>query len=309
MSYIPFMAIRQWQKYLLMAIAALTLYVVATLPVHAQAVAIPTLTTWVTDTTNTFTAQEKQALSAQLQALEKSKGAQLFVLVVPTTGEDTIESYTRRVYDQWKPGRKGVDDGILLVVAKQDRRLRIEVGYGLEGAVTDLQSGRIIREYITPKFVEGDYVGGIQAGVNVLIDLINGEELPAPTGSTGQFDDDEGPIVMLVPLMIMAWLMPSWFAAFAIGIFVFLMFWSLPIALVAAVVAFVISRIGRAFGAGGRSSSGRASRRGAAIGGLGGFGSSGGFGGGGGIGGGGMGGGGASGGGGGSGGGGASGGW
>ncbi|HLS42616.1 MAG TPA: YgcG family protein [Paenalcaligenes sp.] len=278
------------------------------MPVWAQPVPVPPLSDWVTDTTDTFTPAQRQALSAQLQSVESDKGAQIFVLLVPTTGEDTIESYARRVFDEWRPGRQGIDDGVLLVVAKDDRRLRIEVGYGLEGAITDLQSGRIIREYITPRFAVDDYAGGIQAGANALITLVNGEDLPPPAASQQGTVDDEGPLVMLLPLAFMAFLMPAWFAAFAIGVFVFLMFWSLPIAVVAALVAFVISRIGRAFGAGGRSNSGLASRRGSAVGGLGGFSSTGGFGGGGGMGGG-MGGGGASGGGGGSGGGGASGSW
>ncbi|MCQ9618033.1 TPM domain-containing protein [Paenalcaligenes niemegkensis] len=143
----------RWRQYAAAGLCALvTLLFMSS--AWAQAEPIPPLTDWVTDTTATFTTQQKQALSTQLQSLEEEKGSQIFVLIVPTTGEDTIESYARRAYDAWQVGRESVDDGILLVVAKADRRLRIEVGYGLEGAVTDLQSGRIIREQITPGFVK-----------------------------------------------------------------------------------------------------------------------------------------------------------
>lgn len=250
-------------------------------PAWAKDQPIPKLDSWLVDTTGTFNSAQKQALTQRLQAFEQSKGAQIFVLVVSTTGTEGIDSYTRRVYDQWKVGRKKVDDGILLVVAKDDRRLRIEVGYGLEGAVTDLQAGRIIREFITPAFTQGDYVGGINAGVEKLMGLVEGEPLPPPVKSSQVDTDEEGPIAILLPLAFFSFVLPPVAAALIIGLFSFFVFWSVPLALVGAVVAFVLSLIGKAFGAGGRGNSGRASRRGAAIGGLGG-GFGGGFGGGGG---------------------------
>lgn len=109
-------------------------------PAHAQQAAVPELKSRVTDSTGTLDSNTRDHLEQVLADLEQRKGAQIAVLMVPTTGEDTIESYARRVFDQWRLGREKVDDGILFVVAKDDRRLRIEVGYGLEGAVPDLFS-------------------------------------------------------------------------------------------------------------------------------------------------------------------------
>lgn len=234
--------------------------------------------------------------------------------MVPTTEGEAIDQYTRRVYDAWRVGRKKVDDGILLVVAKDDRRLRIEVGYGLEGAVTDLQAGRIIREYITPYFVQNDYVAGINAGVDQLIALVQGEDLPPPPTQDGIWDDEDSPpLFVLFPLVLFAWVLPPLAAALITGIFTFFAFGSVLISLVCVMAAVMLSLVGKFMGPRSRGNSGRASRRGATLGGLGG--GLGGFGGGrhrggGGFGGGGFGGGGFGGGGGGSsGGGGASGGW
>lgn len=236
------------------------------LPVQAANVPLPPLNDWVTDTTGTLNRAQQQAMSQELQALQLEKGAQLFVLVVPTTGNDSVENYARRVFDAWKVGRKKVDDGVLLLVAKDDRRLRIEVGYGLEGAITDLQAGRIIREQITPYFAQGDYAAGIAAGVASLSGLIRGESLPPVTQST---DDDESPAIVLIPLAFFALVMPVAAAALMAGVFVFILFESLPLALIGAVVGVVISLIGYVIGAGGRrSGSGRASKYGGALDGL-----------------------------------------
>lgn len=236
----------------------------------AQAVAIPKLDNWVVDTTGTFSAAQKNTLAQQLAAFEKSKGAQIFVLMVPTTGEDGIDQYTRRVYDQWQLGRKKIDDGVLLVVAKDDRRLRIEVGYGLEGAVTDLQAGRIIREFMTPYFAKDDYVGGVNEGVTRLMNLVEGEDLPPPTNNQGGKSEEEGSLAMLLPLAFFAFVLRPVSAALLIGVFSFVILGSLPVSIVAGVVAFILSLVGKAFGAGGKRNSGRASRRGATLGGLGG---------------------------------------
>ena len=235
---------------------------------QAKSVAIPKLDSWLVDTTNTFNAAQKAALSVELKAFEKSKGAQIFVLLVPTTGEDGIDQYARRVYDQWQLGRKKIDDGVLLVVAKDDRRVRIEVGYGLEGAITDLQAGRIIREFITPHFKENDYVAGINEGVEKIMTLVAGEDLPPP--ATPQAADEEDSLGMLLPLAFFAFVLPPLASALLIGVFAFFIFGSLPLAVVAGVIAFVISLVGKALGAGGKGSSGRASRRGGLLGGLGG---------------------------------------
>ncbi|WP_394063255.1 TPM domain-containing protein [Alcaligenes sp. WGS1538] len=245
---------------------------------------IPPIAGWVTDTTGTLTAEQKSRLDQQLKTLEQDKGAQVVILMVPTTGEETIEQYALRVFDVWKIGRKKVDDGILLLVAKDDRRMRIQTGYGLEGAVTDLQSGRIIREQMTPRFREGDFYGGIQAAADSLVGLVNGEDLPPPpktppvtsSGEEGVFWE---PLLAVGAIVFFA---SPLFAAFAAGVFTLVVSGSIALALIAAVAGAVLSMIGRLFGAGGKSSSGRASRRGGVIGGLGGYGSGGGFGGGGG---------------------------
>jgi uncharacterized protein len=143
-------------------------------------VAVPQLTGRVVDQTGTLSSGDVAQLTQKLADLQTRKGSQIAVLIVPTTDGEAIEQFSLRVAEAWKIGRKKVDDGALLVVAKNDRRLRIEVGYGLEGALTDVTSKRIIDEDITPKFKSGDFAGGISAGVNRMIGLINGEKLPAP---------------------------------------------------------------------------------------------------------------------------------
>ncbi|MEQ9166735.1 MAG: YgcG family protein [Fulvivirga sp.] len=142
---------------------------------------IPKLWERVTDLTNTLSTSEKSRIESELASLEQTKGSQIAVLIVPTTEPEPIEDYAIRVAEEWKIGREGVDDGVILLIAKNDRKLRIEVGYGLEGAVTDAKSRQIIEEYITPAFKQGDFGGGISDGVLAIAQLIAGEELPAPT--------------------------------------------------------------------------------------------------------------------------------
>jgi uncharacterized protein len=143
-------------------------------------VAVPPLTSRVTDLTGTLSGGAVARIEAKLADLEAKKGSQLAVLIVPTTQPEEIEQYGIRVEDTWKLGRKGIDDGVYLIVAKNDRRVRIEVSYGLEGALPDAVANRIITETITPHFKIGDYDGGVEAGVNQIISVINGEALPAP---------------------------------------------------------------------------------------------------------------------------------
>jgi len=149
---------------------------------------VPPLTARVTDLTGTLTAEQQAALEQKLAAFEASKGSQLAVLIVPTTHPEEIEQYSIRVVDQWKLGRgtvggKRVDDGALLLIAKNDHRMRIEVGYGLEGVLTDAMSNRIISETIAPAFREGNYYEGIDAGLDQMMKLIEGEPLPPPEHS------------------------------------------------------------------------------------------------------------------------------
>jgi uncharacterized protein len=146
---------------------------------HAD-VAVPALTARVTDLTGTLNASQRASLEQKLEAFENRKGSQIAVLIVPTTEPEDIEQYSIRVVDAWKLGRKGVDDGALLLVAKNDRKLRIEVGRGLEGVVPDIAAKRIVADTITPRFRGGDFYGGIDAGVTQLIGLVDGEPLPAP---------------------------------------------------------------------------------------------------------------------------------
>jgi len=141
---------------------------------------VPPLTARVTDLTGTLSGGAVNRIEAELASLEANKGSQIAVLIVPTTQPEEIEQYGIRVAEQWKLGRKGIDDGAILLVAKNDRRVRIEVGYGLEGALPDAIANRIIDETITPHFKLGDYDGGVEAGIEQMISVVNGEPLPQP---------------------------------------------------------------------------------------------------------------------------------
>src|SRR5262249_32138663 len=141
-------------------------------------VAIPPLAARVTDLTGTLNAQQRDALEHTLAEFETRKGSQIAVLIVPTTQPETAFDYGVRVFDTWKLGRKGVDDGVLLLVAKDDRQLRIVTGRGVEGAITDAVGKRIIEEDITPRFRQGDFYGGIRAGTDRMMRLLEGEALP-----------------------------------------------------------------------------------------------------------------------------------
>ncbi len=148
--------------------------------VAAADVAVPPLTGRVVDQTATLSKADIARLEQKLQAFEGRKGSQIAILIVPTTTPEAIEQYAFRVVEQWKLGRKRVDDGALLLIAKDDRKLRIEVGYGLEGALNDATAKRIIDEIITPRFKTGDFSGGINTGVDRMIRVIDGEPLPPP---------------------------------------------------------------------------------------------------------------------------------
>jgi uncharacterized protein len=168
-------------------------------------VAVPPLAHSVTDLTATLSADQTAVLEQTLAAFEAKKGAQVAVLIVPTTQPEEIEQYSIRVVDQWKLGRKGVDDGVLLLVVKDDHRVRIEVGYGLEGALPDVIANRIIEEDITPRFRAGDFYGGIAAGIDRITRVIDGEPLPPPsTLQPSQFN--------LEPLLLI-----GFFLVFVIG--------------------------------------------------------------------------------------------
>lgn len=191
------------------ALRALVLGLLAWLPAFGATaqdlVAVPALEARVTDLTGTLGAGEKAAIERQLAAFEQAKGSQIAVLIVPSTQPEAIEQYGIRVAEAWKLGRKGVDDGAILIVAKNDRRLRIEVGYGLEGVLNDAVSKRIISETITPRFRQGDYAGGIEAGVTQMIGLVNGEALPPAPERRARGDRDGNGLLgaLLVPFFFL----------------------------------------------------------------------------------------------------------
>jgi uncharacterized protein len=222
-------------------------------------VAVPPLTARVTDLTGTLTREQQAGLERMLQEFEGRKGAQLAVLMVPSTKPEEIEQYALRVAEQWKVGRKKVDDGAILVVAKDDRTLRIEVGYGLEGALNDATSARIVREVIVPRFREGDFYGGINAGLDRMIRVIDGEPLPEPARRVAV---PEGGLGQALPILFVAALiggaiLRSIFGRFlgaaatggVIGFLAWMLAGALAMALLAGVLAFFFTLAG---GVGGR---------------------------------------------------------
>lgn len=235
---------------------------------HAE-VAVPALTSRVTDLTGTLSTEQAASLEQKLAAFETRKGSQIAVLLVPSTQPEEIEQFSIRVAEAWKIGRKGTDDGVILLVAKNDRRLRIEVGYGLEGAIPDATAKRIISETITPRFKAGDFYGGISAGVDQLIRLIDGEKLPPPTGGSGSAGSSAFPSDWVIPafffVVIMGGLLRALLGRFrgalGTGLLGGLIAWfvfGLGIALVVGVVVFLLALMnsGVSSGSGGYSSGG-----------------------------------------------------
>lgn len=167
-----------------------------------ELVAVPPLTNRIVDLSATLSAEQQAVLETRLREFEQRKGSQIAVLIVPSTRPEAIEQYAIRVAEQWKIGRKKVDDGAILVVAKNDRALRIEVGYGLEGALNDATAKRIIDDIIVPRFKQNDFAGGISAGVDSMIKVIDGEPLPAAgrPSSAGEIPD----LGQLLPVVLVA---------------------------------------------------------------------------------------------------------
>lgn len=165
---------------------------------------VPALTGRVIDQTGTLDAGQVAALTAKLAALEEKKGSQVVVLMVPTTAPEDIASYANRVGNAWKIGRRDVGDGVLLIVAKNDRTLRIEVAKTLEGAIPDLAAKRIIDGTITPGFRQGDFAGGLLAGVDQIAALVSGEALPAPAAPSAIRNLDSNSLSNLLVFMVFA---------------------------------------------------------------------------------------------------------
>ncbi|MBL6987517.1 MAG: YgcG family protein [Methylobacter sp.] len=172
-------------------------------------VGVPELSLRVTDLTGTLSVEQVTHLENKLAAFESKTGSQIAVLIVPTTGPKDIAGFGIEVADLWKIGRKGVDDGVILLVAKDDRKLRLEVGYGLEGVIPDAIAKRVIAETITPYFKNGDYAGGIDAGVEQLMKLIEGEELLAPSENTDSPQDEGGVMMVLVVGLIVGFVLSA----------------------------------------------------------------------------------------------------
>lgn len=181
----------------------------------AALVEVPSFSARVIDLTQTLSASQQAALESKLQNFEEQKGSQIAVLIVPTTQPEAIEQYAIRVVDAWKVGREKIDDGLLILIAKNDRKMRIEVGYGLEGAVTDLYAKRIISDTMTPHFKQGDFAGGIDSAVNQLIGLIDGEPLPAPSKNNNSGSQIEG----LLPLLLFGGMISGMFLRSIFGTF------------------------------------------------------------------------------------------
>lgn len=163
-------------------------------------VAVPPLSARVTDLTGTLTSAERSALEQKLAAFEAHKGSQIALLMVPTTQPEAIEQYSIRVVDAWKLGRAGIDDGALLLVAKDDRRMRIEVGRGLEGAIPDVIAKRIIADLMTPYFRSGDYYTGISVGLDAMVAAVQGEPLPEPKSRGRPTSGDPGAVLPIIIL-------------------------------------------------------------------------------------------------------------
>jgi uncharacterized protein len=171
-------------------------------------VAVPDVSRRVTDLTATLSAGQVAALESKLAAFEAQKGSQIAVLIVPTTQPEDIAQFGIRVAEQWKIGRKKIDDGVILIVAKDDRTLRLEVGYGLEGAIPDAIAKRVIAETITPYFRAGDFYGGIDAGLQQVIKLIEGEPLPSPR-SSGNGGSDGPFVILILGGLVAGWLLST----------------------------------------------------------------------------------------------------
>ena len=239
----------------------------AALLASAQDIAVPKLSAHVIDQTATLSEAERAALDAKLADFERSHGSQVVVLLVPTTGSETIEDFAGRVTDTWQLGRKGVDDGVLFVVAKNDRKLRIHTGRGVQGTLTDALAKRIVSDIVAPRFRAGDFTRGVDEGADAILKAIEGENLPLPppkrerAGSSATSPGD---------FLILAFFVVPFIALFLRGIFgrffgagitsgitgiaAWLVIGSLAVGIGAAVVAFFITLfMGTGIGRGVRS--------------------------------------------------------
>ncbi|VTU16157.1 hypothetical protein H6CHR_00450 [Variovorax sp. PBL-H6] len=270
------------------ALAALFLLAVAFAGVHAQdLLPVPPPSARVIDQTGTLDAAKRQALEAKLAAFEQEKGSQIVMLMVPTTAPEDIASYANRVGNAWKIGRKEVGDGILVVVAKNDRKMRIEVAKTLEGAVPDIAAARIIDLAMKPRFRENDFAGGLDAAADQLIARVKGEPLPEVDARSGDFGGaqeepgfDWGDLAVflffgvLIGAPIARAILGKVLGPVALGgvagVVVMMLTASLVIAVLAGLAALLFTLLSSAFGAGAGRRGGRRGGWGPGLGGLGG---------------------------------------
>lgn len=236
-------------------LATLALLAAATLA-WPQGIPVPKLTGHVVDLTPTLSAPQRAGLEAKLASFEREHGSQVVVLLVPTLGSETIEEFAGRVTDEWKLGRKGVDDGVLFVAAMQDHKMRIHTGRGVQGTLTDVLGKRIVSDLVAPHFRGGDFSGGIEAGTDAIVKAIEGEKLPLParsapsTGSHGSEGSLSGLAMfafVLVPIagLILRGVFGRFFGATITsgltGAAVWFVIGSLGITVVAVLLAFVFT--------------------------------------------------------------------
>jgi uncharacterized protein len=242
----------RWARALAGAAAAL---LVALAAIAQDVVPVPGLVTRVTDQTGTLSVAQREALEAKLRAFEESRGSQVAVLLVPTLGSEVIEEFAGRVADTWQLGRKGVDDGVLFVVALQERKMRIHTGRGVQGTLTDALSKRIVAEIVAPHFRAGDFPGGIAAGVEAILKAVEGEGLPAPSrkqssAGTGGISDYGHflvvgfflvPVVAMVLRGIFGRLLGAGVTSGLTGAAAWIVFGSIAFGVVAALLAFALT--------------------------------------------------------------------
>lgn len=216
-------------------------------------VRVPALTGHVVDLTQTLTPDQKNSLEQALAAFESSKGSQLAVLMVPTVKPEAIEPFAMRVAEQWKLGRKKIDDGAILIVAKEDRMVRIEVGYGLEGVLNDAICKRIIDEIIVPRFREQDFAGGVTEGLQRMMAIVKGEPLPPPARGTSSPEDSFQLVTVIVVVgAILGFVLRAIFGKVpgalatgaAVGLFTWFSLGALSLALIAGTVTLFTTLIG-----------------------------------------------------------------
>ncbi|MDP2809938.1 MAG: TPM domain-containing protein [Rhodocyclaceae bacterium] len=255
-------------------LAVLWLALLPAIGMAADLVPVPVLSARVTDLTGTLDATQKGRLEAQLAAIERAHGAQIAVLMLPGTQPEAIEAFGIRLAEAWKIGHKGADNGVIVIVAKEDRKMRIEVGYGLEGAIPDVVAKRIIAERMAPLFRQGDFFGGLRSAIEGLEQAMGGPasgapaELP-PAGGSNSAEGSSGLLPWLMAavvaggvLRMMFGVLGSFAAAAVAGWLGLAIFGSWLAALLAGLAIFVLSFFnlfslgGMGGGFGGGSSSG-----------------------------------------------------